>query len=103
MPRLMKSRKVLDRPTGRNLLERRLSFPIEVRRIDTLKSRQIASQFSQGFSQLQFRPRLVVLLVMIEADREVNQRLKKQPEWTLRRPPYVLEDFMAFVEFPSVK
>ena len=84
-------------------LERGLPLAIKLLRIDAVKHREIPRELPQSLSQLQLRSGRVALLMMIEANREVDQRLQEEPLDALSWAPYILERLVALVELLRVE
>ena len=69
---------------------------IELHRIDAVKFRQVAGQFLKALLHLPFHARRVSLLMMVKGDREMNQRLEKEPALPALVPPHFFEHFVTF-------
>jgi hypothetical protein len=70
-------------------------FAIEQGRVYAVKLGQISGELLQPLAELTFGANGVRLLVMIEADGQMNHPLQKQPPRTTRGPPQVFEDLVA--------
>ncbi len=96
-------RKGLDTAARQNRLERRLPLRIEPGGIHALKRGQVSSQLPQRLPQLQLGSNSIALLMMIETDGKVNQRLKKEPIFAASWPPQIFQDFMTFVKLARIE
>lgn len=91
-----------DLRKSQDLFAPRSGFPnpdgvaIKLDRIDAVKFRQVAGQFLKTFLHLPFHARRVSLLMMVKGDREMNQRLEKEPALPPLVPPHFFEHFVTF-------
>ena len=74
------------------------AFAMQARRVDAFASRQVAGKLPQSLAKLPRGADRIAALRMVQADREVDERLQEQPARTALRRPDFFPDFVALEE-----
>src|SRR5437016_5285593 len=99
----MNLRKHRHRHPALDFLQHRKRVPMQPLSVDALARRQIRSEFAQALAKLAGRAFQIAAPALVEADRDVNQRLQKQPPRPALRGPGFFQHFMAFEEFTLIE
>ena len=94
----------LDSPVAvLDVFKRYLCVTIQSRGINSIAIRQVRAEFIQSLAKLPRSARRVAPLLVIEPDRQVNQRLQKQAARTLLLCPGFFEDLMTLEELVAIE
>ena len=95
--------RILEDRAGLDALQHDLAIAMQARRVNAFAVWQVGGKFAQSLAKLAGGSDWIAALRMVQADREVDERLQEEAARTAFRSPDFLPDFMTLEEAAAVE